>query len=212
MNPRSRQLISEFIIAVAACAGAQFFLIAPAQSRLDETNAQIARLESEQSSTQSLSVKLTSDQAGRMAGEARQIAEAVARLSLPASDDAALFQAVTSMAQKHRIRINQLQPDLHAPLAAAPSGATEPGTPTPPADSIVRCDISAVGDYARMTDFLAELCRGLGFTTITSLRIEPDLTPGTTEVKAYIRSEHRAFDASAVPGPDRSSPLSGATR
>lgn len=128
MNPEYRRLASEAVIALSLCAGAHFFLVAPAQHQLDETVSQVAKIEAEQRAGDPLSITLTSDQSVRMSEEARQIATAVARFSLPAADDAALFQAVTALAEGHKVRIDQLQPSPR--MANAPSAApTDPGLP-----------------------------------------------------------------------------------
>lgn len=197
MNPHNRKLIAEAAIAVSVCSGAHFFVVAPLQHELEDTVAQISKVEAEQRSGQPLGITLTSEQAVRMSDEAHQITAAVSRLSLPASDDAALFQAITALAEHHRIRIDQLQPSPRVAAATAPALPDSGEQPTP-ADSSVRCDIAAAGDYSRVAAFLADLTHGLGFTTINSVRIEPDPAGGPEGVVARVQSQHHSFDTSGI--------------
>lgn len=197
MNPEYRRLASEAVIALSLCAGAHFFLVAPAQHQLDETVSQVAKIEAEQRAGDPLSITLTSDQSVRMSEEARQIATAVARFSLPAADDAALFQAVTALAEGHKVRIDQLQPSPR--MANAPSAApTDPGLPPSPADMSVRCEIAAAGEYSSVAAFLADLTHTLGFTSINSVRIEPDPTGGPGRVTARVQTHHHWFDTTGI--------------
>jgi len=197
VNPQFRRLASEAVIALSLCVGAHFFIVAPAQHELVETVSQISKVEAAQRAGEPLSISLTSDQAVRMSEEARQITAAVSRFSLPASDDAALFQAVTALAEGNKVRIDQLQPSPRVANVTS-TVPSDPGLPPPPADTSVRCEISAAGEYSSVAAFLADLTHTLGFTSISSVRIEPDPAGGPGGVTARIQTHHHWFDTTGV--------------
>ena len=186
-----RQVISEGVIALAACAGAYFLLVDPVQCRVDDLRAQAA-----QSSAASAGETLPAAQA---AAELARVTGALATMearSSPVNDEAGLFAALAQSAQSAGLVVESVQP---VPVTLqAPRGATEPGAPAPAADKARGFIVSVGGGYGGVAQFVRGLPRGPGYGAVRSVRLAPDFVPGSLNVRANIQVEYVALDLAAA--------------
>jgi hypothetical protein len=196
-------MISQFVIAIAVCAGAYFFLVDPAKNRLAMVRAQVSKALLAENSD-SAAARISLDQLKSIQDATLARARLIDDRSRLARNDSELFQAVSDLAQAHSVRVNQLSPvtlnttgRLVTPTPAAPP---DPKAPAPPKDTSAAYQIDATGTYPMLTSFIAALGRELGFTRVVSVRLNPMGEPQADQLRAEIRTEHFAFDLTALLG------------
>lgn len=197
----SRRVASEFAIGLMVCAGGYYFLVNPARNQAASIRAQIDQVQKQAAETHGMA-SLTDDQTRELTRLTSERAHEIAARSAPARNEAGMFSAVMDLANRHRVRIDQLQPNgavaALAPVAVPMPDPTMPPVPPPPKDAHTGYTLSLVADYSDLTGFVNSLQSRLGYTVVRSLRAVPsgDHTPNL--VHAVIETEHFAFDLAGV--------------
>lgn len=184
MTPGTRQMFAQFTIVAAGCAGAYAMVVMPAQERLSKAEHRLQELRSAGSTR----ATLPRDRADLLNREAQRRAQVIRARSSASRDEAALFTSITSLAARHGLRLDQLQP--------MPPDSTPPADPSVPAPKDVRsrCSVLAVGEFGRVVPFLADVQSSLGFVAIRSLELAPVGTPGSEDLRAFAVIELHGFD------------------
>lgn len=190
LDPRRRA--TELVIGAGLCLGAYLGLVDPAEKQLAAVRAQVAELQQQVSgegtgSTNALREALAATQQRGSAARAR---------SLAAADEARLLATITTLAENHGVRLEQLAP-LNIP--AIVQRPTDAGT-TPPPLMVARSgyNLSATGTFPAIAAFTASLQRDAGLCSVRALTIAPDLTPGSASVMATIETEHAVLLLPAI--------------
>jgi Tfp pilus assembly protein PilO len=181
--------------AVGACVGAYALLVSPAAKELSAARAEMAGLGDQVRQADSLDARLPA-----MMRELKALKAESAkfeRASAPVRNERDLFAAISALAQKSGVRIDQM----------APSKGVAPARGALPGDAAVRCSITAVGPYGALAAFLRAMRRELGFTAVRSVRVSPLADDHASAVRAVIETEHFALDTS--PPPAESDPSAG---
>ena len=199
-NPQFRRMVSEFAIGLMVCAGGYFFLVNPARTQTAKVRAQIDQAQRDAEGTPGLA-SLTDAQVRELMRVTSERAHEIATRTEPARDEASLFTAVMSLANRHNVRVDQLQPnssEAHAPTPPpAPVDPLAPPTPAPK-DTRTAYTISAVAPYSDLAAFLHSLQNRLGYTVVRSVRVVPAGNDTPDFVHAIIDTEYMAFDLAAV--------------
>lgn len=199
-----RTLVAQFVIAGAVCGAAYYFLVEPAKQSLAATRNKVSALLS-QNGQGSASTSISTAQIETIGRETQARGSQIQRRSAPARNEALMFAGLSALANRHSVRLDQVQVAQKArgrsqpPVPAAqPPDGQPPAPKTASADTAVGYSIVAQGTYTDLAGFIGDLARNMGFTVITGLRITPvgDETPD--QLRADISTEHFAFDASAV--------------
>lgn len=191
-----RQIIAHAAAGLAICFGGYAFLVSPAAKDLSEVRAECVRLTNEAQRAQTLEGR-TDEMTGeldRLTAEAAEIEDA----GNLARNERDLFAAISNLAQRSHIRIDQLAPSKSAPK----SGSAKNATDARPGDTAVRYAMTAVGGYSDAAAFLRALRSELGFVAVRSVRISPLPDDAASAVKITIETEHFAFDTTPPTEPD----------
>lgn len=197
----TRRVVSEFAIGLMVCAAGYYFLVNPARNSAAAIRAQIDQVQKQAAETHGMA-SLTDDQTRELKRLTSERAHEIATRSAPARDEAGMFSAVMDLATRHRVRIDQLQPNgsvaAVTPVAPPMPDPSMPPPPPPPKDAHTGYTLSLVADYGDLTGFANSLQSRLGYTVVRSLRAVPsgDHTPNL--VHAVIETEHFAFDLAGV--------------
>src|SRR5262245_52457324 len=125
-QPRSGML-PELLIAPSVCVGAHCFAVDPLKQRLRETQGKVNALVDESREAGKLGADLP--RVAQILAQTSAQADTIHRLSRDATDEGALFTAITNLAVEHNVRIDQLDPreptqdPAAAPQASQPQGA-----------------------------------------------------------------------------------------
>lgn len=203
MSP-GRRLGIELFLGVAGCMAGTMLLVDPAASALARAREEMSTLTA-QSGQAGQRPAIPAERAPQILKDANERLAAIAARSTLAKDQAVLFGALISLADRHRIHVDQVQPAVSnrskerraAPPAPSAAPAPDPGAPAVES-ACVRYSIVATGGYADLTRFIDGLQADLGFTRVRSLRMDPvrDASPPTVQV--IIETEHFAFGAGAA--------------
>jgi hypothetical protein len=201
ISPRAgrSKLLPELVIALSLCLGGHFMIVDPIKQKLRDTQMKVNQLVDE------------SREAGRLGDDLPRVvqilsqtavaAQSIHERSRDALDEGAMFTAITTLAVRHNVRIDQLDP-REAPDQPGRAPSPAPGAPAAPAprpgDHVLAYTITATARYADLTAFVEALTTGLGYTVVHSLRIEPTYDPAMPTILATIVTEHYAFDASPL--------------
>lgn len=190
-----RNLFSEGIIIVGACAGIGLLVI----GRFDADRRQVDR-------ELSAASKLLAERGEIEAGQARWLAlrasarSAISRmgeLSAPAEDAATLHERLTAIARDCDVRIDRIQP-AHS-NATPPAPSDDPSIPTPAwPKSILTNSIEADGRYDSVVHFIEKL-ESLGLGRINEVRITPVTDANAHSVHVTLQAVHVAFDTRPQP-------------
>lgn len=181
-----RSLGAEAAIGLAVCLGVYFGVVQPLERRTDEAREQAKTLRTQQ---MQLMNQMTEAQARAVLAQARDFQRMVAARSKVALTESAMFAEVMDLAERHGVRIDQLQPS--AVRAGRPAdGESQQGRESRRCYSMV---LSA--EYAALAGFLDDLQHAVGFTKLRSVKVSVDGRPGSRRVLASIESEHLAFAA-----------------
>jgi hypothetical protein len=210
-----RPLMGRGIIAMGLCFGGYSLLVAPSERKLSQVRAEIAAAKAEIAAGQ-----LMMGHGDEIAGNLRNVQTQVASMderSRRARDERELFDAITALAEKHHVTVQQLTPLKN--IAARTSSAATPGAPAAPAatgaptaapgsplakgpqDLALGYAISFTCDYRDLVRLVNGLEHDIGYALVTSVRAAPVMEIGSTHVQGEIAVEFYSLDAAPPADP-----------
>lgn len=196
-NQGLRDALAQGSIGLMACVGAHMFLVDPVLKKISAAKAQEMSLASQANAAENLR-KITPQitAASQRVGEEAERIRETGRL---ASHEKELFAAMSTLATRHNIRVDQMSPKKLSPLVKNPAA----GATASPADGVagVAYTIDASATYNDLADFLRAIRSELGYTSIKALRMSPGSETRQKIVHAFIETEHYAFDVVPVEPP-----------
>ncbi|MFZ4431167.1 MAG: hypothetical protein ACOYPS_12525 [Phycisphaerales bacterium] len=199
MNPHMRNVMAHGLIAAAILVGSYMLVVDRLQGKLRASRQESARLAKQVAESEGFRdlVPAMTQSLNRVEAEA----EVIRKASDVSRDDRALYAAVMDMAQRHSVRLDEVNPATPTKTPNADRPVTPPGAPpAPPAGPDVRriekalaYTVIASGTYGDMVAFLRGVQQDLGYSVIRTVNItaQPD---GSGTVRATLSTEHYAFD------------------
>lgn len=195
-----RNVFAQGMIGFMVSIGAYMLLVDPASKKLAAAKAQEISIASQASAAESL--RNIVPQISAAATRARDEADRIVQTGRLARQEQELFAALSALAARTGIRVDQLTPNkLTNTAKAAP-----PGQPTPApgavdvaenaATSAIGYTIDATASYSDLATFLKATRTELGYCSVKSVRISPTSDIHKKLVHAIIMTEHYSFDAS----------------
>lgn len=196
-----RSFLPELAIGSACCAAGYFFFVDPLVAKLAQAHAEVDTL--------TFAITKGAGQApaavdSAKAQFAKEALDTIAARSALAADQARLLQAVSTLADTCRIRIEQFNPaNPRGPRPAPGQSATKPD---PKIEQRTALSISLTGTYADTARFVRAMQQEIGFTTLRSIRVSPTGASTPDTVSVTIDTEHvavntKALAASQAPAP-----------
>jgi hypothetical protein len=199
VNPHMRNVMAHGLIAGAILVGSYMLVVDRLQGKLRASRQESARLAKQVAESEYFRdlVPAMTQSLNRVEAEA----ELIRKASDVSRDDRALYAAVMDMAQRHQVRLDEVNPATPTKTPVAERPVTPPGAPpAPPAGPDVRriekalaYTVVASGAYGDMVAFLRGVQQDLGYSVIRNVNItaQPD---GSGMVRATLSTEHYAFD------------------
>lgn len=200
-----RSFLPELAIGCACCAGGYVFVVSPMQTRLASAQAEVDALNL--AITRSTAQPAAAAQAERSAERARAALAVIDGRSALATDPTAMLQAVSELADRTGVRIEQFNP-------IAPRGVRgAPGQPAPRVDPKVeqRCafSVTLTATYADAARFIGAMQQEVGLTAVRSVRMVPVGADRPDVVTVNLETEHLAFDTRAFVAALAAQPAAG---
>ncbi len=205
VNQDLRNVIAQGAIAFMVCLGAFMFLVDPASKKLASARAQETMLLSQASAVEAL--RNSVPQISAAATRAREEAERIQQTGRLARQEQELFAALSSLAARSKIRVDQLTPNkvigTNKLPGAGQSASSAPEQPESSLNAAFGYTIDATAPYSDLAAFLKAVRTELGYCLVKSVRISPTQDLNSNLVHAIIVTEHYSFDASplAAAGP-----------
>lgn len=205
-NQELRNVVAQGAIALMVCLGAFMFLVDPATKKLAIARAQEATLVSQASAVEAL--RNSVPQISAAATRAREEAERIQQTGRLARQEQELFAALSSLAARSKIRVDQLTPNkvigTNKLSAAGQPASPASDQPESSLNAAFGYTIDATAPYSDLAAFLKAVRTELGYCLVKSVRIAPTQEVNANLVHAIIVTEHYSFDAtplaSTVPG------------
>ncbi|MBX3356897.1 MAG: hypothetical protein KF745_00565 [Phycisphaeraceae bacterium] len=207
MNDPSRQIGIELFLGVAACVAAATILVDPLHKKIVAANDEATRLVAFTGPGAAGPIIPADRAAEVLANSQRQLAQ-IAKQGEAVRDKAALYTSLMSAAERHSIKVDQVQPAN----SSKPTGSANKNAPLPPpmapgvwasAPAPATIDVrgestiflmTAEGAYGNLTAFLRELQDGGGLLRIRSVRLDPVQNSNPPLLRAMIETEHFTFE------------------
>lgn len=195
MNTVQRDTLAHGVIAATILVGAYMLVVDRLRHQLGQTRDEVAALTLQVRDSEQLRDRVPElTQAMR---RAEQQAAEIRDRSIAAGNDRALYTALTELAQKHKVRLDELNP---AAASARPTIESSGKTPPVPVDAAateveqaVAFSMVATASFSNIAEFMHAIQTQLGYSVIKNARILPvSEEPGM--VRATISTEHYAFD------------------
>jgi Tfp pilus assembly protein PilO len=188
-----RSFLPELAIGSACCAAGYFFLVDPMVGKLAQAHAEVDALTMAVTKGAGQAPAVADDPKARFAAKA---IDTIAARSALAADQAHLLQAVSTLADTCRVRIEQFNP-------AQPHGPrTVPGQSAVKADPKIEqrtaLSISLTGTYADTARFIRTMQQEIGFTMIRAMRVAPTGASTPDIVSVTLDTEHVAVNPKAL--------------
>lgn len=200
MNPHMRNVVAHGCIAAAILVGSYMLVVDRLQGKLRASRQESARLAKQVAESEYFRdlVPAMTDSLGRIEAEA----ETIRKASETARDDRALYAALMDLAQRSKVRLDEVNPANPSKAPNADRPVTPPGSPPAPVaagpdprriEKALAYTIVASGTYGDVVNFLRGLQQDLGYSVIRSANLTPQ-PDGSGLVRANISTEHYAFD------------------
>ncbi len=200
-GPSTRQLVSQSIIVLAACAGVSLGLLQPLKGRLIAERSQLATGQSLVAQYQSMRVV---DEDPALRNRHAALRAALQERAAPAESAASLHNTLMTLAHETGVTIEGVEPKLidlpaQAATAAVVAGAASaPTSPIPPS-IVFSASITGHGSYEAIAAFLARL-EGAGLARLVSGQVTPQHDPaGEPSVRFAVTSVHFGFKVPSAP-------------
>jgi hypothetical protein len=202
-----RKQTAELAIAVLVCCAGQYFLVQPTSRALAKVEEDGRALRAGQHGA---GVTFADPSAIEgLLNELNATTDAVEERNRISDDPAAFLQSITAVAGRCGVRMEQLRPmeRLAMTAVAQPGAAAPPPTPgaaggeivaRPAQDTRTTCFLAVTGQYGSIVSFLRSIGNGVGFTTVTQLRIAPLTDAGPGMVSAELQVSQYSFDTGPV--------------
>ena len=193
MNAIHRDTVAHGVIAATVLAGAYMLVVARQHSLLDEANVQADRLGVEVRDAEAMRDKVAEMTAAVREAESR--AAIIRERSGLSGNGRALHTALTDLATRHRLRLDELNPSApsSAPVSVKGPG---PGVPAGSAANVEKAlafSMVATASYSDVAKFIQAVQTELGYSVVRSVRVSPvPEEPGV--VRATLSTEHYWFD------------------
>lgn len=195
MNSNQRDTLAHGVIAATVLIGGYMLVVDRLQRQLGATRDQVAALTSQVQEGEQLRDRVP--EMTQALSRAESQAAEIRQRSIAADNDRALYTSLTELAQKHKVRLDELNP---AAVSAKPIPETAAKLPSLPTDSptvsveqAFAFSMVATASYSGVAEFMHAIQTELGYSVIKSARILPvSEEPGM--VRATISTEHYAFD------------------
>lgn len=189
-----RTIIALAVIAGMVCVGAYTIIYDPIAKKLLTAKAEETALTSQVRAAEVIRDTLPQVTAAvqKAAADASQIND-TGRF---AREEQELYAALTSLASKHRVRIDQMTPTLTSE-AKGSSGSTS-ATDAAQGTTVVAYTIDATATYVQMAAFIRSLRTEVGYCNVRTVRITPTSETRQKLVHAFIETEHYSFEASPI--------------
>lgn len=194
-----RSVASQGLIALSLCAGAYMTLMEPAERRLNDLRAEVARRQIAAAQCASSTMSISQLTALRDSCTA-SVADLQTR-NTQSSSEAQLFESLVKLAGESGVRVESMNP-------SAVSSTRKPGAaiaPQPGTMPVARLDdrryaytLRVQCTYDQLVRFVESLQGGAGFANVRAVRLSPSNEPGSRLLSATIETEHLWFDLSAV--------------
>lgn len=194
-----RSVASQGLIALSLCAGAYMMLMEPAERRLKDLRAEVARRQSAAAQCASSTMSISQLTALRDSCSAA-VADLQTR-NTQSSSEAQLFESLVKLAGESGVRVESMNPSaVTAARKPATAIAHQPGA-MPAAkldDRRYAYTLRVQCTYDQLVRFVESLQGGAGFANVRAVRLSPSNEPGSRLLSATIETEHLWFDLSAV--------------
>jgi hypothetical protein len=199
VNPHMRSVMAHGLIAGAILVGSYMLVVDRLQGKLRASRQESARLAKQVAESEYFRdlVPAMTQSLNRVEAEA----EVIRKASDVSRDDRALYAALMDMAQRHEVRLDEVNPATPTKTPNAERPVSPPGAPpAPPAgpdarriEKALAYTVVATGSYNAMVAFLRGVQQDLGYSVIRTVNItaQPD---GSGMVRAMLSTEHYAFD------------------
>ena len=179
MNPIHRDTLAHGVIAATVLAGA-YMLVA------DRLSVEVRDAEAMRDRVAEMTAAVR---------EAETRASVIRERSELSGNGRALHTALTDLATRHKLRLDELNPSAASSLPA-PAKGPGPGIPAASAanvDKALAFSMVATASYSDVAKFMQDLQTELGYSVVRSVRVSPVAEqPGV--VRATISTEHYWFD------------------
>lgn len=194
-----RALIAETAIGLALCGAAYALFVDPVEHQLRSLHDKAAALRAHSQSVDSSNLAPAAVQVAK--DRAAALAARIRAASLPAKDETRMLQDLTALAERHRVRVDDLRPAQASSLrrTARERGNGEgKSAALSPVTARIGYGFSLVGGFADTAAFLAAVQTELGFATVTAVRMSTVQDPGSQLVRVQVETEHVAFDTRSL--------------
>lgn len=196
MTPQSRQCLAEVIVGLVVCFAAAEIVLAPARRELRDAQSAVAGIIPASTASDAPS----SDDVARLVRANAVAIEEIQVRSAASRDEAALFAEVLSIADRHRLRLEQFQPVAGA--APAPDAAHVRAK-----DAVASYSISLSGGFPGVVRFLDDLRGSRVFVSTRTVRVAPAGSAADGVVRAEIAADFFAIAMDAhLPSPPENLP------
>lgn len=200
MNPHMRNVMAHGCIAAAILVGSYMLVVDQLQGKLRSARQESTRLAKQVAESEYFRdlIPVMTETLNRIEAEA----DVIRKASETARDDRALYAALMDMAQRHKVRLDEVNPANPSKPPNAERPVTPPGAPPAPAtagpdarriEKALAYAIVASGAYGDVIAFLRGVQQDLGYSVVRSVNITPQ-PDGSGAVRANISTEHYAFD------------------
>lgn len=201
LSPQARAVASQGLIALALCAGAYMTLMEPAERRLNDLRAEVARRQS--AALQCASSTMSISQLASLRDACTEAINQLQTRNTQSSSEAQLFESLVKLAGESGVRVESMSPSTVTNARKPASGAQPPLQPG--AQPAAKLDDRRYGytlrvqcSYDQLVRFVESLQSGAGFASVRAVRLSPSNEPGSRLLSATIETEHLWFDLSAI--------------
>jgi len=200
VNQHMRNVVAHGCIAAAILVGSYMLLVDRLQGRLRASRQESARLAKQVAESEYFRdlVPAMTESLNRIEAEA----ELIRKASDTARDDRALYAALMDLAQRSKVRLDEVNPATPSKTPNADRPVTPPGSPPAPVaagpdsrriEKALAYAIVASGTYGDVVGFLRGLQQDMGYSVIRSVNLTPQ-PDGSGLVRANLSTEHYSFD------------------
>ena len=183
----NREFMSYFVVAAGVCVGAWMLLVRPQLSELNTLNAAIAQHHHDPGAYDDATFLGLADQASTL----RKRVEQVQQFNALGRDSSRLYGEVMNLAEQYNVDVQQLQ-------AGAPTSNDDNDNDDGLKVGRTQIEISIVGTYSSVADFLDAVDNMDGFLVSNSLSVSPMKRDGQRLVQANLSCTALQFPVQGV--------------
>lgn len=199
LSPHVRAIVSQGLIALSLCAGAYMTLMEPAERRLNDLRAEVARRQA--ATMQCTTATMSISQLTALRDNCSEALTDLQTRNTQSSSEAQLFESLVKLAGESGVRVESMNPSTVS-TTRKPGTATSPAPGTAPTakldDRRYAYTLRVQCTYDQLVRFVESLQSGAGFANVRAVRLSPSNEPGSRLLSATIETEHMWFDLSAV--------------